>query len=59
MNESETYRHECEVRYICHQLKTLLSRRTYLLNVEEKRGKSLADKLRDDVKKLWYAEKNN
>ena len=49
---SEAYRHECEVRHVCNMPSADI-RREYLDMVEKKRGKELADTLRNDVRALW------
>ena len=51
-HDSEAWRAECEARYVCN-LKDTSARREYIAGVEKKRGLSGADKLREDVKKLW------
>jgi len=50
--KSEAWRAECEARYVC-KLKTKAERLEYLKGVEQKRGIEGADKLREDVRRLW------
>lgn len=53
---SESYRHECEVRWIA-ALPTTARRRAYLDAIEQRRGKPAADKLRADLLQLWRDRK--
>jgi 5-enolpyruvylshikimate-3-phosphate synthase len=53
---SEAWRHECEARYIA-ALPSLAERRIYLTEVERRRGKAEADRLRATMKALWKAKK--
>lgn len=55
MLESEQYRHACEVRDILGR--PLMERRELLADIEKKRGKVAADRLRDDMAKLWAERK--
>ena len=53
---SEHWRHECEARAIA-ALPTLAERRAWLEQVEKRRGKESADRLRVTMKALWEAGK--
>lgn len=47
--ECDQYRHECEVRYIASLQNTMVMK-GMLDNIEKKRGKASANKLREDVR---------
>ena len=49
---SEEWRHETEARYIAAR-PTLVERRLYLDEVERRRGKDAADRLRETMAELW------
>ena len=51
-SDSEHWRHECEARAIA-ALPTLAERRAWLEQVEKRRGKESADRLRVTMKLLW------
>ncbi len=51
---SEEWRHECEARSIAAR-PTLDERRQYLSEVERRRGKDAADRLRETMKQLGEA----
>lgn len=51
---SEDYRHETEARAIL-ALPTLADRRAWLEQIEHKRGKAEADRLRQTMGALWKA----
>lgn len=51
-DDSEDWRHECEARAIA-KLPTLAERRAWLDDIERKRGKPAADRLRRTMRKLW------
>lgn len=51
-NDSEAWRHECEARAIA-KLPTLAERRAWLDDIERKRGKPAADRLRATMRALW------
>ena len=51
-SSSEHWRHECEARAIA-ALPTLAERRAWLEQVEQRRGKESADRLRVTMKLLW------
>lgn len=51
---SEDYRHETEARAIL-ALPTLADRRAWLEQIEHKRGKAEADRLRTTMGALWKA----
>ena len=51
----EAYRHLCEARAIA-ALRPLASRRVWLEDVERKRGKAAADRLRATMAALWDAK---
>lgn len=51
-NDSEAFRHECEARAIA-KLPTLAERRAWLDDIERKRGKPAADRLRATMRALW------
>lgn len=53
--ESEQYRHSCEVRDILSR--PLMARRALLADIETRRGKDVADRLRSDMAKLWAERK--
>lgn len=53
---SEEWRHESEARMVA-QRPTLAERRMYLDEVERKRGKEQADRLRATVLLLWEASR--
>ena len=52
---SEAWRHESEARAIA-ALRPLASRRVWLEDVERKRGKAAADRLRATMAALWDAK---
>ncbi|CAB4159789.1 hypothetical protein UFOVP726_17 [uncultured Caudovirales phage] len=52
---SEHWRHESEARAIA-ALPTLVERRAWLEQVEQRRGKESADRLRVTMKALWDAK---
>lgn len=52
---SEDWRHECEARAIA-ALPTLADRRAWLEQLQHKRGKEEADRLRNTMKLLWEAK---
>jgi hypothetical protein len=51
---SEAWRHECEARAIA-ALPTLALRRAWLEDIERKRGKAEADRLRATMRQIWEA----
>ena len=51
-SDSEAWRHECEARSIVER-PTLAERRMYLDEVERRRGKDAADRLRRTMSELW------
>lgn len=51
-SSSEEWRHEAEARAIA-KLPTLAERRAWLDDIERKRGKAVADRLRRTMRKLW------
>ena len=51
-NDSVAFRHECEARAIA-KLPTLAERRAWLDDIERKRGKPAADRLRATMRALW------
>lgn len=53
---SEEWRHESEARMVA-QRPTLAERRMYLDEVERRRGKEQADRLRATVLQLWEASR--
>ena len=53
--ESEQYRHSCEVRDILNR--PLMERRSLLADIEQRRGKDAADRLRNDIARLWAERK--
>lgn len=54
MNETEEYRHKCEVWHLLRLRSIDRCRATrYLKLVEGRRGIEAADKLRSDCRKLW------
>lgn len=53
---SEEWRHESEARAIA-DLRTLADRSIWLEDIERKRGKAAADRLRATMKALWGARK--
>lgn len=52
---SEAHRHECEARAIA-ALPTLGMRRAWLEDLEKRRGKPAADRLRETMRKLWESK---
>lgn len=54
--DSEDWRHECEARAIA-KLPDLQQRRAWLEDIEAKRGKSEADRLRATMRALWEAKR--
>lgn len=52
--DSEAWRHEAEARSIA-ALPSLAQRRAWLEDIERKRGKAAADRLRSTMRKLWEA----
>lgn len=53
---SEEWRHESEARAIA-ALRTQADRRIWLEDIERKRGKAAAERLRATMKALWEARK--
>lgn len=53
---SEEYRHFCEAQMVVDR-PTLLERRAYLEEVERRRGKAEADRLRATMGEIWKARK--
>lgn len=53
---SEDWRHECEARWVARR-PTLADRRMYLDEVEHKRGRVEADRLRATMAAIWEARK--
>lgn len=51
-SSSEAWRHECEGRAIA-ALPTLAERRAWLGEIERRRGKDAADRLRETMRALW------
>lgn len=51
-SDSEEWRHEAEARAIS-RLPTLADRRAWLEDIEKKRGKPAADRLRATMQQLW------
>lgn len=51
-SSSEAWRHECEARAIA-ALPTLAERRAWLGDIERRRGKDAADRLRETMRALW------
>lgn len=51
-SSSEEWRHEAEARAIA-KLPTLAERRAWLDDIERKRGKPAADRLRSTMRALW------
>jgi hypothetical protein len=51
-SSSEAWRHECEARAIA-ALPTLAERRACLGDIELRRGKDAADRLRETMRALW------
>ena len=49
---SEEWRHEAEARAIA-KLPHLADRRAWLEDIEKKRGKPAADRIRETMKQLW------
>lgn len=49
---SEAWRHECEARAIS-KLPSTGQRRAWLEDLERRRGKEAADRLRNTIKALW------
>ena len=54
-SDSEAWRHESEARAIA-ALPTLGTRRAWLEDLEKRRGKPAADRLRDTMRKLWESK---
>ncbi len=54
-SDSEEYRHECEARAIA-KLPGLAQRRAWLEDIERKRGKAEADRVRATLAALWEAK---
>lgn len=54
MNSSEEHRHACEVRFLAG-LRAQGRGSKYLADVEQRRGKDAADKLKADALELWAA----
>lgn len=52
----ERWRHECEARAIA-ALPSTIERRTWLEQIERRRGKGDADRLRSTLKLLWDLRK--
>lgn len=52
--DSEAWRHETEARAIA-ALPSLAQRRAWLDDIERKRGKAAADRLRTTMRQLWEA----
>jgi hypothetical protein len=55
-SDSEEWRHEAEARAIA-ALQTLGMRRAWLEDLEKRRGKPAADRLRRTMQALWGAKK--
>lgn len=55
-SDSEEWRHETEARAVVGR-PSLADRRMYLDEVERRRGKAAADRLRATMKQLWEARK--
>jgi hypothetical protein len=55
-NNSEQYRHECEVKYII-RLPSKQERAGYIARVRKHRGDVSADKLEGDVYRAWKLQK--
>lgn len=51
-SDSEEWRHECEARCIA-ALPTLADRRAWLEDLEHKRGREAAERLRATMRALW------
>ena len=52
---SESYRHECEVRWVA--TKPLAERRKYLMLVDDKRGLQARLRLQEGLERLWQTRK--
>lgn len=50
--ETEPNRHECEVRMIMN-MSSKEERRNHLIEIEKRRGKVAADRLRTDILRAW------
>lgn len=57
-SDSEEWRHECEARAIA-ALPSTLARRTWLEDIERKRGVVAAALLRQTVAKIWELRQNH
>lgn len=55
-SDSDEWRHECEARAIA-KLPGLAQRRAWLEDIERKRGKAEADRLRATMRALWEAKR--
>lgn len=55
-NNSEEYRHECEVKYVI-RLPSKNERAGYIARVRRHRGDEAADKLQRDVYYAWQLQK--
>lgn len=55
-NSCEAYRAECEARHIL-TMKPITVRQAWLADIEKRRGKTSADKLRADMMRLWEHRK--
>ena len=55
-NNSEEFRHECEVAYII-RLPSKLERINYITNVKKHRGIKAAEKLEGEVYRAWKLPK--
>lgn len=55
MNDTEQFRHECEVDFISKQPKEWI--KDYLVGVKEKRGEEQWARLRKDVINAWKGRK--
>lgn len=53
---SDEWRHECEARAIAN-IPGLAQRREWLENLEKRRGKPAADRMRVTLKALWAEKK--
>ena len=51
-SDSQAWRHECEARHVAAK-PTLAERRAYLDDIERRRGKDAADRLRRTMGELW------
>ena len=56
-DDSDEWRHECEARAIS-KLPSTAMRRAWLEDIEQKRGKASADRLRETLRQLWAASRN-